>query len=80
MKNIIRIFAITCFFTLAISMNYASAQPSPDEQGNSSSAGGAPISGGGAPIGNGEIFLFAFLALYSGRKVYVVSKLQAKQV
>ena len=80
MKNAIRILALTFLFTLVFSLNAALAQPHPGEQGNGGNAGGAPIAGAGAPIGSGEIFLLAFAALYAGRKVYVIGKLQPVKV
>jgi hypothetical protein len=80
MNKAIRILTITCFFTLAVSLNSATAQPHPSSQANGSNTGGSPIAGSGAPIGNGEAFLFIMAALYAGMKVYDARKLQLKQV
>jgi hypothetical protein len=70
MNKAIRILTITCFFTLAVSLNSATAQPHPSSQANGSNTGGAPIAGSGAPVGSGEIFLFVMAAMYGVKKAY----------
>ncbi len=72
--SILTIIVVSLFFT--ISSLHADTGTPGDPPGEPS--GGTPI-GGGAPIGGGSIILIGLAAVYGGRKLYQMNKVELEE-